>query len=401
MQGLSSSIPGMDGGGGKVSRAGSCGSCLRMKTAKQILRRSTLWLALASGLLLGGCHVLGWRGPYRTPQPLPPPPIIDLHAHVAGIGAGGSGCLVSPELAGSWKFGVYLAAFGTTREELAAQGDDILVDRVAAQVAGATNVQAAVILALDGWVNEDGELDPSHTQVHVPNDFVARGVARHPCLRFGASIHPRRKDALARLDAVAAQGAVLVKWIPSIMDIDPADPALEPFYRRMAALGLPLLSHTGKERSFAWARDELADPARLRLPLSLGVTVIAGHAAAGGENEGQRDFDRLVALMREHPRLYADISALTQANRLGRLREALAEPTLEGRLLYGSDFPLMNTALVSPWYFPDRLTRGQMRELGAITNAWDRDVALKRHLGVPADIFQRTAQVLDGRGRLH
>ena len=369
-----------------------------MKTAHRILRRWPWWLALVAGLLLGGCHVLGWRGPYRATQPLPPPPIIDLHAHVAGIGAGGSGCLVSPELARSWKFGVYLAAFGTTREELAAQGDDVLVDRVAAQVAGASNVQAAVILALDGWVNEDGQLDPARTQVHVPNEFVARGVARHPCLRFGASIHPRRKDALARLDAVAAQGAVLVKWIPSIMDIDPSDPALEPFYRRMAALGLPLLSHTGKERSFAWARDELADPARLRLPLSLGVTVIAGHAAAGGENEGQRDFDRLVGLMREHPRLYADISALTQANRLGRLRDALAEPALEGRLLYGSDFPLMNTALVSPWYYPDRLTHGQMKAVAGITNAWDRDVALKRSLGVPADIFQRTARVLGGRG---
>ena len=39
-----------------------------------------------------------------------------------------------------------------------------------------------------------------------------------------------------------------------------------------------------------------------------------------------------------------------------------------------------------------------MRQVAAITNAWDRDVALKRSLGVPADIFQRTARVLGGRG---
>lgn len=365
--------------------------------ARPNVRRWTWCLWIACAAAFAGCRALGWRGPYRPSEALPAPPIIDLHAHVAGIGAGGSGCFVSPEMARSWKFGLYLSAFGTTRGELEAMGDDVLIDRVAAQVRGASNVHAAVVLALDGWVNQDGELDRSRTQVHVPNDFVARGVARHPCLRFGASIHPRRKDALARLDAAVAQGAVLVKWIPSIMDIDPADPAYGPFYRRMAELGIPLLSHAGKERSFAWARDELADPERLRLPLSLGVTVIAGHVAAGGENGGQRDFDRLVGLMREHPRLLADISALTQANRLGRLREALSEPALEGRLLYGSDFPLMNTALVSPWYFPDRLTRKQMREIGAITNAWDRDVALKRHLGVPAAIFARTAEVLGRR----
>lgn len=363
-----------------------------MKHASRIIRVG--WCLLALSLGISGCRILGWTGPYRDPKPLPPPPIIDLHAHVAGIGSGGSGCFVSPEMASSWKFGVYLAAFGVTREELHARGDDVLLDRLAAQVAGASNVHAAVILALDGWIDEKGELDRQRTQVYVPNDFVARGVMRHPCLRFGASIHPRRPDAIARLDDAAARGAVLVKWIPSTMNIDPADPALVPFYRRMAELGMPLLSHAGKERSFAWARDELADPARLRLPLSLGVTVIAGHVAAGGENEGNRDFDRLLALMREHPRLLADISALTQANRHGWLREALAEPGMEGRLLYGSDFPLMNTALVSPWHFPLQLTASEMANIGSITNAWDRDIALKRGLGVPPDIFERTAKIL-------
>jgi hypothetical protein len=325
---------------------------------------------------------------------LPRSAIVDLHAHVAGIGAGDSGCFVSPEIASSWKFGFYLGAYGTSRDELRAKGDDVLLDRLAAHVAGSSNVHAAVVLAMDGWIDERGELDRDRTQVFVPNEFVARGAARHACLRFGASIHPRRPDALARLDEAASKGAVLVKWIPSIMNIDPADPAMVPFYRRMVALGIPLLSHAGKERSFAWARDELADPARLRLPLSIGVTVIAAHVAAGGENDGRRDFDRLLDLMREHPRLFADISALTQANRHGWLREALSEPAMEGRLLYGSDFPLMNTPLVSPWHFPLQLTGSQMAAIGSITNAWDRDVALKRGLGVPPDIFERTGKVL-------
>jgi hypothetical protein len=353
------------------------------------------WFILLVGvLLLMGCRLAWFAGSYRPVEPLPPVPIIDLHAHAAGLGGGGSGCFISPAMASSFRFGIYLNAFGTSRAELTEKGDAVLLDRLAAQVEGSAQVAGVVVLALDGVVGMDGELDRRRTQVYVPNDFVRSGARRHPKLLYGASIHPRRTDALERLEQAAAEGAVLVKWIPSIMDIDPSDRAYEGFYRRMVELGIPLLSHTGKERSFTASQDALADPERLRLPLSLGVTVIAGHVAAGGENEGERDYVRLVRMMREFPNLYADISALTQVNRLGRLRDALREPALKGRLLYGSDFPLMNTALVSPWYFPRNLTRVQMGELGAITNAWDRDVGLKQALGVPAEVFQRTSSVL-------
>lgn len=352
-----------------------------------------LGLLLAAGLL---ARWVWFAGPYRPVEALPPPPIVDVHAHVAGLGAKGSGCFVSPALASSYRFGIYLQSFGTSREELLEKGDSVIVERLAAQVAGSAHVTAAVILAMEGVVGADGELDRQRTEFHVPNEFVAAEVRKHPQLRFGASIHPRRKDAIARLDRAVADGAVLVKWIPSIMDIDPADPAYADFYRRMAHHGIPLLSHAGKERSFTHARDELADPERLRLALSLGVTVIAAHVAAGGENEGEHDLVRLSRLMAQHPRLFADISALTQVNRLGHLRTALTDPAMEGRLIYGSDYPLVNTALVSPWFFPMNLTRGQMTAISGMTNVWDRDVELKKALGVPGSVFHRTAEVLPG-----
>src|SRR5690606_23622534 len=140
------------------------------------------------------------------------------------------------------------------------------------------------------------------------------------------------------------------RWSPSFTDISPADPSPTPYCGRMRELSLPLLSHTGTERSFTRARDELADPRRLRLPLEQGLLVIAAHTGAGGRNDGQADLRHLLALMREFPNLHADISALTQANRIGVLREVLEAPETAGRLVYGSDFPLINTALVSPWY---------------------------------------------------
>ncbi|HVY72004.1 MAG TPA: metal-dependent hydrolase, partial [Verrucomicrobiae bacterium] len=148
------------------------------------------------------------------------------------------------------------------------------------------------------------------------------------------------------------------------------------------------------ERSFTRADDDLCDPARLRLPLRLGVTVVAAHIASTGKSHGQRDTDRLRALMREFPNLYSEISSLTQINKQGYLGEALSEPEFQGRLLYGTDFPLVNTALVSPWYFPLRLTTRQMARIDAIRNPWDRDVALKQALGVPSEIFLKAREIL-------
>ncbi|MCK7472260.1 MAG: hypothetical protein MZU95_17000 [Desulfomicrobium escambiense] len=65
--------------------------------------------------------------------------------------------------------------------------------------------------------------------MYLPNEFVAGEVRRHPNLLFGASINPLRRDALRRLEQVADDGAVLLKWLPPIQHIDPADRRLVPF----------------------------------------------------------------------------------------------------------------------------------------------------------------------------
>lgn len=372
----------------------------RRQTPGQRLRRFTAiggasLLVLIAGLALARLAL--FEGPYQPVEPLPSGPLVDLHCHAAGLGAGGSGCFVSERLRGSWKFDFYLRAFGVTRAEVETQGDAVLLDRFAAQLTRSQHVGAAVLLAMDGVIGADGQLDRTRTEIHVPNEFVAAACQRHPNLRFGASINPYRPDALARLDWAATHGAVLVKWIPSIMAIDPADPRLEPFYRRMAQLGLPLLTHTGAENAFSGAEDTLSDPERLELPLRLGVTVIAAHVASTGTIDGERPFERLRRMMAKHPHLLSEISSLTQINKLGYLREALAAPEMRGRLLAGSDFPLINLPVVSPWYFPLNLTLRQMRELSAIENPWDRDIALKQALGVPAAVFAASGKWLGPR----
>ena len=324
----------------------------------------------------------------------PNTPIIDMHVHVAGLGYGDSGCFVSDEMKQSYKFDYYLGAFGVTREELQISGDQLLVQRLANVISESKSVQGAVILAMDGVINTDGELDKSKTQVYIPNSYVAEQVAQYPSLYFGASINPHRKDALALLDKVKQQGAKLIKWIPNIQHIDPSDNKLIPFYKKMKVLGLPLLTHTGQERSFHSAIDEYADPKRLELPLSLGVTVIAAHIATTGESEEESNFQRILPMFSKYPNLYADISSLTQINKLGYLTNALKEPRLKGRLIYGSDYPLVNMILVSPYYFPLDLTFKQMYALSNIDNPWDRDIALKRALGVPETVFSAPAKIM-------
>ena len=196
--------------------------------------------------------------------------MIDIHCHTAGIDAGGSGCFVSQRLRRSFRYRFFLKAFDVTEQELLSEGNGLIIQRISQALARSQRVSAAVILAMDGVVSNDGELDTAQTEMYLPNEFVAGEVRRYPNLLFGASINPLRRDALRRLEQVADDGAVLLKWLPPIRHIDPADRRLVPFYLRLKELGLPLLSHTGSEHSFTRARNELGDPERLRLPLSLG-----------------------------------------------------------------------------------------------------------------------------------
>jgi predicted TIM-barrel fold metal-dependent hydrolase len=328
---------------------------------------------------------------------MPESTIVDIHCHTAGIGAGGSGCFVSPALRKSWRFPLYLNSFGVTETELHSEGDGIVIRRLSETLAGSRRVAKAVILAMDAVVGENGEPDAGRTELFIPNEFMSREVRRYSNLLYGASINPLRRDALDRLDRAAAEGAVLIKWLPAIQEIDPADKRFVPFYRRLAELGLPLLTHTGEESSVTRTRNELGDPERLRLPLAEGVTVIAAHAASNGRNAGQRNHDRFIRLAASFPNLYADISALTQLNRLGHLPRLLSHEDLHERLLYGTDMPLIKTGITSPWYHVYRLSSATVRRLAAIANPWDQDVELKLALGMTEEILANSARFLEKR----
>ena len=308
--------------------------------------------------------------------------ITDIHVHVAGLGYGGSGCFIGQEMRDNFRFPFYLKALGVSEELIQKEGDSILFKKLSANISSSKTIKQAVVLAMDAYVSNTGELDKKNTHIYVPNTYVKQETDKYSNLLYGASINPNRKDAIQRLQQAKKDGALLVKWIPSIMNIDPADQKHIPFYQAMKELNIPLLTHTGMEKSFASAKDELADPMRLQLPLSLGVKVIAAHIATTGKSQGEDNFQRILKMFDSYPNLYADISSLTQINKLNFLKKALADSRLKGRLLYGTDWPLQFFPIISPWYHINHMSLADAWEASGIKNQWDRDVAIKVALGV-------------------
>ena len=353
--------------------------------------RAVLLAPVVVLLLLAGIYLL-------TPQmdldnPAPKQRFLDAGANFTCIGAGGSGCYVAKDLLDSYRFGLYLRAFGVTRQEIQEDGDELIARRMNASIARSRYVRTAVISARDGVVRDD-EIDHSATRLYVPDEFVAQMARQYPHLEYGASVHPDRSDWRRRLERAKHNGAVLVRWLPAAMHIDPSDLRYVPYYRTLVALGLPLLVRIGGDDSFGSANDSLGDPRKLALPLREGVTVIATHISAKAEYDGQSAHEQLSAMLAKNPNLYIDISGLTRIDDVGYLVDTLEIPGARDRMLYGSDWPLQFFPLVSPFYqWPD-IDLPHAKTIHNIGNEWDRDVALKRALGVPLAVFQRSAKVL-------
>jgi len=346
------------------------------------------------GVLLFVVRLVLFRGPYRVLVEESPREIIDMHCHTAGIGAGGSGAWISEELRNSWKFGLYLRVFGTSEKELEEKGDEWVMEVIARGIRESVHVDGAVILAMDAPHDAAGNLDKAAGEVFVPNRFVGEAVKKFPELYFGASVHPSRGDALEELAWSKENGAVFVKWLPNIQGIDPSEERYRGYYEKLVELDLPLLTHVGNEDSFSTTNNALGDPRLLKLALECGVRVIAAHVASSGESEGQCNVERLLEMMPQWPNLVADLSTLTQFNRRKHLGTVLNDPRLEGRLMYGTDYPLTNTPLVTAWQYVFRLPLGEVWRLWRTRNSWDRDVKLKAALGVRAEVFGKSGEYL-------
>ena len=274
---------------------------------------------------------------------------VDYHVHMIG-----------PDFHPSWlscwhpirraRTMVYLSASGADLENLI----ESYVDRLVRLVRGVPGGLRVLLYALDRFHAEDGTPVPEKTPLYVPNELVFEVASHHPDLFVPvASIHPARADALAELEKWADRGGRHIKWLPNSMGIDPSGPRHDDFYRKMKALDMILLSHTGDESAIAaTGGQDLGNPLLLRRPLDLGLRVVALHAASDGEvrdldDAGGRQvpaFDLLLRLLedsRYDGLLFAGSASMTFFNHLDRpLRLFLEREDLQRRLVHGSDYPL-------------------------------------------------------------
>jgi hypothetical protein len=254
-----------------------------------------------------------------------------------------------------------------------------------------------LLLAFDQTYDEQGVVRPKRTGFHVPNAYVADIVRRHPTVfEMAMSVHPYRKDALQALETWAARGVRVVKWLPNSQHINVTHPLCVPFFRKMRALNLTLLSHAGEEHSVdaGGVDNALGNPLKLRVPLDLGVRVISAHcategscvdidvlyrgplaerkttAAAEGKQQQQQQqttttflpafrsartlkkgvklkkmscFDAVERLMdtkRYDGLLFGDISSITAFKRAKYIPRILDRVDLHHRLCYGTDWPV-------------------------------------------------------------
>jgi mannonate dehydratase len=283
----------------------------------------------------------------------------DAHAHLVGTGDSGSGIELNPRMQrllspGSYARRLFFLNAGCVHDAPGSV-DRAYVARMHNLLEGMRPGVKLLLFAFERSYGEDGKPDPERTDLHVP-DAYARDTARaHPqYFEWAASIHPYRADCVEALERARREGARAVKWLPPTMGIDPASPRCERFYRALARLDVPLISHAGLERAVPGAGlPHYGNPLRLRRALEAGVRVVVAHCASLGQD---RDLDRgpnagfvdsfeLFARLMGEPRyeglLFGDISAMTQTSRAGpALARVIEREEWHARLLNGSDYPL-------------------------------------------------------------
>lgn len=197
--------------------------------------------------------------------------------------------------------------------------------------------------------------DAPHAGLVVPDEFVAEYVARDPSRLVGfSSVDPSRPDAVARLErGVRELGLRGLKLAPTYQNVDPLSPAALDVFAAADELDLPVLIHQGvtfiRNSVMAYALPRQIDEIALRFPRLRIVIAHMGHPWTA----------ECVAVIRKHPNVYADVSAL--APRPILFRNALVEAgeyRAADKLLFGTDWPFSTVetqaGLLACWRDDDR-----------------------------------------------
>jgi predicted TIM-barrel fold metal-dependent hydrolase len=355
-----------------------------------LTRRRFFYVTAAFAAAAGAGSLLPFitkRRPLRNPDP-----IIDCHVHLFGAGdapglAENERCFLSTTQRKHWTYS-YLLRLLKIRPD--GQLDNPYVERLVAQLR-ASSLARVLLLAQDARYDAEGRLDLQRTtSIYVPNRYLFRVVKQNPDSFLPCpSINPKRRDALDELGYCYEEGARVLKIHPPTQDVDPGEPRFRPFFRRCAELGVTVMVHTGTEHSAEIVGDEYSDPSRLTLALDEGCRAVACHAGKLAFFDKADFYPRLVSMMQRYSNLYCDTAVLGSMFRWRCLPQMLESELVMSRTIHGSDYPFPSNALV----FWRRLGWSELFRLITEKNLLERDLRLKRALGLPLSTFSLGAKL--------
>lgn len=170
----------------------------------------------------------------------------------------------------------------------------------------------------------------------VPDAYVAEFVARAPHKLIGfAACDPTQASHMDELrDGIERLGLRGVKMMPMYAGFDPRDPRCDAVYAYSQARGLPILFHTGttfnRAAPLGFTRPWLWDEVAIRYPELRMVLAHVGHPFC----------EECLVVIRKHPHVYADISALFYRPwQFYNMLIAAQEYNVTHKLLFGTDYP--------------------------------------------------------------
>jgi hypothetical protein len=174
-----------------------------------------------------------------------------------------------------------------------------------------------------------------HSGLRVPNEYIAAYASSHPekVIGFGA-IDPVVDPIDETLDEIVRLKLRGVKLGPIYQNIHPADPKMMRVYQFSQAHRLPIMIHQGttfvRTGPLKYALPILLDDVAVEFPELRMIIAHLGHPWIA----------ETLVLIRKHPHLYSDISALHY--RPWQFYNALIlakEYGVLDKLLFGSDYP--------------------------------------------------------------
>jgi len=192
------------------------------------------------------------------------------------------------------------------------------------------------------------------TGVVVPNEYVADYVVAFPGKLFGfASVNPHDPDAPKQLEhAVKELGLVGLKLAPIYQNFYPDSQKYFPLYAKADELGIPILWHQGtsfvSQGYLDASRPAMLDPIARTFPNLKMIIAHLGHPWHG----------ECVSVIRKHPNVYADLSALgTRPWQFYNAMMNVVEYGVPHKVLFGTDYP----------FFTIQQTIDAFRNINALT----------------------------------